>query len=228
MNATTQSCEPKVAIVDFGAGNLFSVAKACARAGLAGHITSNAADLASADAVLLPGVGAFGQAMARLREKGLVDALRHYARSGKPLVGICLGMQLFMTSSEEFGAHEGLGLIEGTVRRLPESAEMPGLKVPNIGWRRIHPATERDWSGTLLETVEPGSYLYLIHSYYTAPADRSVCIAETRYGNFTYCTAINKDNLWAFQFHPEKSADVGIGIYRSLARRLTGTTSITR
>lgn len=228
MNAAIQSGKPKVAIVDFGAGNLFSIAQACARSGLVGHVTSKAADLASADAVLLPGVGAFGQAMARLRESGLVDALRDYAHSGKPLVGICLGMQLFMTSSEEFGAHEGLGLIEGTVRRLPDSAHMPGLKVPNIGWRRIYPTAERNWTNTLLETVDPGSYLYLIHSYYTAPADRSVSIAETRYGNFTYCTAINKDNLWAFQFHPEKSADVGIGIYKSLARRLTGTTPITR
>jgi glutamine amidotransferase len=217
---TSSERSQTVAIVDFGAGNLFSVVQACKKVGLTGVVTDDPRQLALADAVLLPGVGAFGRAMDRLKERGLAGELKSYARCGKPLVGICLGMQLLMSASEEFGHHEGLGLFNGNVRKLPGGSKDDRLKVPNIGWRPIYPAGACRWENTLLEDVSAGSFLYLIHSYYVEPEDGSISLAETCFGEFRYCAALNKDNIWGFQFHPEKSANVGLSIYRALANRL--------
>jgi glutamine amidotransferase len=206
----------RVAIVDYGMGNLFSVQQACEAVGLAPVITGDPADVESADGVILPGVGAFGDAMDVLRERGLADALRRVASRGTPLFGVCLGMQLLMNESEEFGRHEGLGLIDGVVKRLPSNRADRVVKVPQVGWNRVAPETNT-WDGTALADIEPGRYVYFIHSYYVEPEDPRVVIALTEYGGFTYCSALQQRNVHGLQFHPEKSGEDGITIYRNMS-----------
>jgi glutamine amidotransferase len=214
----------KVAIVDFGLGNLFSVQRACERAGLLAEITSSKESVLAADGVILPGVGAFGDAMENLRRADLIGPLRYVSQSGKPLVGICLGQQLLMSESEEFGHHRGLGLIEGTVVRFREPCGPEGqpLKIPHIGWSRIHrpntPNEKEDrWSGSPLEGLADGTYMYFVHSYHVKPADHSVELAMTCYGDLEFCSAVRSGNTCAFQFHPERSGPDGLSIYCRLA-----------
>ena len=211
---------PRVAVVDYGLGNLFSVQRALERCALSVEVTSRAAEIRSADAVVLPGVGSFGYAMQTLRDLGLVAALRDYALAGRPVVGICLGLQLFFSRSFEFGEHEGLGLIEGEVRALQPG--MPGFKVPHVGWSRILPAGAgvRPWSDSLLENVPAGAYMYFVHSFHAVPSDPSVVLAHARHGLQTYCAAIQQGNVFACQFHPERSGEAGLNLYRALADRL--------
>jgi imidazole glycerol-phosphate synthase subunit HisH len=211
---------PRVALVDYGVGNIFSVRRALERCALEVNVTSRPADLREADAIVLPGVGSFGYAMQTLRALGLVEPLRECARSDRPIVGICLGLQLFLARSFEFGEHEGLGLIEGEVRPLE-----PGLadfKVPRVGWSRIVPAGagERPWAGSLLEQVPARAYMYFVHSFHAVPRDPGVVLAWARHGVQTYCAALQQRNLFACQFHPERSAEPGLNIYRALADRL--------
>jgi glutamine amidotransferase len=215
---------PRIAIVDFGMGNLFSVSQACRTVGLEPIITDSPAIVEGADGVILPGVGAFGDAMAVLRVRGVADALRRVAASGTPLFGICLGMQLLMNESEEFGRHEGLGLIRGTVRRFPSHDGEARVKVPQMGWNRIAPVG--GWGGTALEGIAPGSYAYFVHSYYVQPEERGVVLAETTYGGLTYCSALRAGNIHAFQFHPEKSGEDGISMYRNLAKIIRASVTV--
>ena len=214
-----------VAIVDYGLGNLFSVAQACRHAGLDAGITGDARAVAAADAVLLPGVGAFGDAMAALRERGLDATLVDLARSGKPLIGICLGLQLLMTESREFGTHAGLGLIAGTVERLPEAADGRGrrLKVPQVGWAPIRPAPGADWGETPLAGVPADAHMYFVHSYCVRPADPEVVVATTPFVDGAFCSAVRVGRVFGCQFHPERSASVGLAIYRNMARVLKET-----
>jgi glutamine amidotransferase len=209
----------KVAIVDYGLGNLFSVKHACEYAGLPAEITSDAARILSAAGVVLPGVGAFGEAMKSLKKLGLADPLRKIAASGKPFLGICLGMQLLMKESFEFGHHEGLGVLEGAV--LPLKKERSGqapLKVPHIGWTGITP-NER-WEGSLLEGLEAGVVMYFVHSFYCEPADRSLALSWTEFGPNVFCSAFRRGNIEAFQFHPERSGRHGLSIYENFAKRI--------
>jgi glutamine amidotransferase len=207
-----------IAIVDFGMGNLFSVAQACRTVGLGPVITDDPKVVETADGVIVPGVGAFGDAMSVLRSRGLVEALHRVAESGKPLFGICLGMQLFMNESEEFGRHAGLGLIGGSVRKLPAEHNGSRVKVPQVGWNHVSPVRPGAWVGSVLEGVAPDTYAYFVHSYYVAPADERVVLGLTTYGGLRYCSALGSDNVHAFQFHPEKSGDEGLAIYRNMAK----------
>lgn len=210
---------PMVAIVDFGLGNLYSVQRACAQVGLTARITGDGPEVLAAAAVILPGVGAFGDAMANLRGLGLVKVLREVAARGKPLVGICLGMQLMLSRSWEFGQHQGLGLIEGEVLRLDNGGEGGRrLKVPQVGWNRVQPAGP--WEGSLLRGVSPGEFMYFVHSFHCRPADSAVWLAEADYGSNHFCAMLKKDNLEACQFHPERSGAAGLAMYRNLASRL--------
>lgn len=212
---------PRAAIVDYRLGNLFSVAAACRRAGMEPVITSQPAEVLAADIVFLPGVGAFGDAMANLRGLGLVEPLRRAAASGRPLVGICLGQQLFMTESYEFGRHRGLGLIPGEVVPFEGPAGPRGvLKVPQVGWNRVRPAEEGGdpWRGGPLEGLEPGSFMYFVHSFYVLPESPGDRLALTAYGDVVFTSALRRGNLVAFQFHPERSGHKGINIYRRLRR----------
>jgi glutamine amidotransferase len=207
----------RVAIVDYEMGNLFSVRHACLTAGMDPIITSEKDVILSADAAILPGVGAFGEAMASLRKMDLVSPLRDFAASGKPLMGVCLGLQLLFDESEEFGPHPGLGLVKGSVRRFPaRSPANAPLRVPQIGWNRIRsPRGDAGWDGTPLQGVCQGEFMYFVHSYYVVPADAGDSLCVTDYEGIGYCSGIRRGNLFAVQFHPEKSAEEGIRIYRN-------------
>ncbi|HEY8417629.1 MAG TPA: imidazole glycerol phosphate synthase subunit HisH [Limnochordales bacterium] len=199
-----------VAIIDYGMGNLRSVEKALAHVGAEAVITQDARLLEQAAGVVLPGVGAFGQAMDNLRAAGLIEPIHRAVRSGKPFLGICLGLQLLFDTSEERFAPDaplpqGLGILRGRVLRFPGD-----LKVPQIGWNTLRfPRPTRLFAG-----VEPGSHVYFVHSYYVAPDDPGVIAATTDYG-IEYCSAVEADNVMAVQFHPEKSSRVGLQILRN-------------
>jgi glutamine amidotransferase len=212
----------RVGIVDYGMGNLFSVKHACEHVGLEAVVTQAKVELFDVDAIILPGVGAFGTAMATLAGLGLVDLLQFVAQSGRLFIGICLGMQLLMRRSYEFGVHEGLGLIAGEVRRFdhPQEGTRP-LKVPMVGWQRIFRPDGRSgldaWSGSPLRDVPNGAFMYFVHSYCVHPQDPSVVLARTRYGSVEYCAALQRGNIIGFQFHPERSGPEGLKIYRAIA-----------
>jgi glutamine amidotransferase len=196
-----------IAIVDYGVGNLGSVTKAFARVGAPAVLSGDPATLRSAQALVLPGDGAFGATMAEVRDRGLSDVLLEAARGGRPLLGICVGMQLLFEESEEHGRHAGLGLLPGRVRRLPGP-----LPVPHMGWNRLRPLRPHP----LLDGLAAGSHVYFVHSYYCdAPAD--VTIATTDYG-LEFPAVVARDNVVGMQFHPEKSQGVGLSLVETFAR----------
>jgi glutamine amidotransferase len=209
--------KPQVAVVDYGLGNLFSVRHVCEYVGMNATITSDRREIAAADAVILPGVGAYGDAMACLKRLDLVGPLREIALSGKPLLGVCLGQQLLMSESYEFGRHQGLNIIPGDVVRFdnPQGRRGP-LKVPHVGWNRIaKPAgDERRWDHSPLDQRAEGEYMYFVHSFYVRPEDPSVVLATSKYGNVEFTAAVRRDNVVAFQFHPERSGRAGVAVYR--------------
>lgn len=212
---------PRVAIVDYGMGNLFSVRNACLAVGLDAFVTPDASAVEAADAAVLPGVGAFEDAMLALDSLGMVDALKRVASEGKPLLGICLGLQLLMERSSEFGHHAGIGLIRGDVVRF--DAPMQGkreLKVPQVGWNRVVEARAGAWSGTLLDAVDSGVYQYFVHSYYVRPASDDVVLARTSYGGVEFCSAASSGSVVACQFHPERSGAQGMRILERFAAHL--------
>jgi glutamine amidotransferase len=214
-----------VAIVDYEAGNLFSVEHACKAVGLKPVITNKPEDILKSDALILPGVGAFGDAMKSLHKLALDQPLRKFAASGKPFMGICLGMQLLFSRSEEFGEHEGLNLIEGDVVKFPSVNEYGEKnKIPQIGWNQINnPSEYRDkWHDTPLEQITNGEFMYFVHSFYAKPQNSENILTLTEYGGLEYCSAIIKKNIFATQFHPEKSASEGIKIYRYWANNIIG------
>jgi imidazole glycerol-phosphate synthase subunit HisH len=221
----------RAAIVDYGLGNLFSVAQACRKAGMEGLITASKRDLLSAHVVILPGVGAFGDAMGALERLDLAGALKDIASSGRPMMGICLGMQLMMSESHEFGRFKGLGIIEGPVVRLEEGRDpISRAKVPEVGWNRILQvgggaadgrSEEKGWAGTPLEGLKEGEPMYFVHSYYPRPADPGVVLSETRYGDTTFCSSFLKGRVFATQFHPERSGRMGLRIYENLAAMIS-------
>ena len=214
------SAAPRVQIVDYRLGNLFSVQQACQRVGIDAFVSDAAETLAEVDGLILPGVGAFGNAMESLRELGLVEPLCEVVRQGKPLMGICLGMQLLFETSEEFGEHAGLGLLPGRIRRIPDQT-IAGrkLRVPNVGWNRIdfcrHDATE-----TICAGVPDASYMYFVHSYYADPTDAADQLTTTAYGEIRYCSSVQRASILGVQFHPEKSAELGLQFYRNWAASL--------
>lgn len=210
-----------VAIVDYGLGNLYSVKLACEHVGLDAEITSDRTAIESASAVILPGVGAFGDAMDTLRRHDLVPVLRDVADSGTPFMGICLGLQLLMESSEEFGNHEGLGIIKGNVVPLLEPAEGDHvLKVPQIGWNHVDQPVGVDWDSTLMDGVASGERFYFVHSYVVQPQDSAVVHSTTRYGHIEFCSSVRYKNIFACQFHPERSGELGLQVYFNLAASL--------
>ena len=218
-----------IAVIEYGLGNIFSIKHACEHFGLRAEVTSDKAVIAAAKAVILPGVGAFGDAMKALRSLDLVAPLKDFAASGKPLVGICLGQQLLFSRSHEFGLHEGLGFIEGDVIRF-DAPRLNGkeLKVPHVSWCAVHaPGSDAadgespsQWDGTLLQGVNQGDEMYFVHSFYTVPKDASVATTLSRYGETEFCSGVKKGNVAGFQFHPERSGEVGMKVYHNLAKQL--------
>ena len=205
-------------IVDFGLGNLYSVKHACEHVGIQATITNAKTMFERADVIILPGIGAFGDAIHTLTKLGLVPVLREAALSGKPLVGVCLGMQLLMTESHEFGRHPGLGLVEGQVVKFEGPVEgNQTLKVPQVGWNRIQKKGNREWDNSPLAGVRDGEFMYFVHSYYVQPRDKSVVLATTMYGNIEFCSSLIVKNIFATQFHPERSGPRGLQIYGNIA-----------
>lgn len=200
-----------IAIIDYGAGNIQSVFNALAKSGFSVEILRDPAGLARADRVILPGVGAFGACMESLEKSGFVPAIKDFLQTGRPLLGICVGLQLmFNESAETFRgetAPTGLGLIPGKVRKFPETK---GLKVPQIGWNCLcYNQPSPLWSG-----LDNGIYTYFVHSYYVVPEDDRDVLCTSNYG-FDYCAGIQRENLFGVQFHPEKSGQVGLKILRN-------------
>ena len=207
----------RLVIVDYNAGNLFSVEQACRAVGLNPVITSRPEDILKADALILPGVGAFGDAMKNLCKLSLVQPIKEFVAKGNHFMGVCLGMQLLFSRSEEFGENEGLNLIEGNVFKFPSINEKGGkIKVPQIGWNRIfrHSNLENRWNRTPLEKIVDGEFMYFVHSFYARPLNFENILSETDYDGVKYCSSVIKENIFATQFHPEKSAGEGLKIYR--------------
>jgi glutamine amidotransferase len=204
-----------IAIIDYGMGNLRNVQKAFEHIGVMARISSQPQELARADGLVLPGVGAFGDAMDNLRGGGLVEPIRQLVGEGKPLLGICLGLQLLFDESEEMGVHEGLGLLAGRVLRFDRGAEGVLLKVPHIGWNQFH-TTERGAQSALLDGIPDGSYAYFVHSYYVVPDDESSVLAMTDYG-IDFASVVGKGKVFGAQPHPEKSQEVGLRVLRNFA-----------
>ncbi|HTQ39725.1 MAG TPA: imidazole glycerol phosphate synthase subunit HisH [Pirellulales bacterium] len=198
-----------LAIIDYQMGNLRSVQKALERVGQPAVITSSAAEIAKADKVILPGVGAFEDAISELRRRDLVGPIKDAIAADKPFLGICLGLQLLFDVSYENGTHEGLGVLAGEVVRFDVPAE---LKVPHMGWNAL--SIQR--RPPMLEGVAEGTYVYFVHSYYVKPRDPSVIATETDYGG-PFCSMIWRGNLLATQFHPEKSQADGLKLLRNFA-----------
>jgi glutamine amidotransferase len=204
-----------IAILDYGLGNLRSVQKALERVGATAVVTCDHAALDAAQGLILPGVGAFGDAMSNLQARRLVEPIRRHAAQGKPLLGICLGMQLLFDSSEEMGQHRGLGLLPGRVVRFPEG----DLRVPHIGWNELQvPGGARDREkGTLLAGIAAGSYAYFVHSFYVVPDEPTDILATTEYG-LAFASVVGRGMLFGAQFHPEKSQEVGLRLLASFSR----------
>lgn len=209
----------KTVIVDYGMGNMFSVLRACASAGLDAVVTSDRKELQNADAVVLPGVGAFGPAMENLNKLDLAAPLKDFCASGKPFLGVCLGFQLLMTESEEFGHHKGLGIIKGTVKKFPVP-NPEWAKVPQIGWNEIKRVGS--WDGTALQGLADGEYMYFVHSFYVEPDKAEPACSLTTYAGVEYASSVSRGSLFACQFHPEKSAWNGLKIYQNFKMKVTG------
>ncbi len=200
-----------IAIVDYGMGNLRSAQKGLEKAGFEAVVTEDPGDLAAAAGVVLPGVGAFKDCYEGLRSRGFADAVREIARSGKPLLGICVGMQLLFDYGEEGDGSVGLGILPGKVARFPDAATT-GLKVPHMGWNRLEPAHGRPCP--ILRRLGPDPYVYFVHSYYPDPECPGDIYATAEHG-VRFAAVVGRGNVFGVQFHPEKSQAVGIGILQS-------------
>lgn len=195
------------AIIDYDAGNIRSVEKALLSLGQEVVITGDAEKIESADKVILPGVGAFGDAMATLRARGLDQVIRRVVSKGTPFLGICLGLQLLFERSDEAPGVEGLGILKGEILRIPEQE---GMKIPHMGWNSLH--LEND--GRLFRGIQDGAYVYFVHSYYLRAEDEKIVKASTDYCTHIHAS-VEQNNVFACQFHPEKSSDVGLAILRN-------------
>lgn len=199
-----------ISIVDYGMGNLYSVEKALEHQGATSRLITSAEEVASAEKLIVPGVGAFGDAISQLERNGMIEALKDYAVSGRPMLGVCLGMQILFESSEEDPGVAGLGVFPGSVKRFPASSG----KVPHMGWNRLDVKP----GSRVLAGLGEAPYVYFVHSYYVAPADDSVTAARTPYG-VDFTSAVERGAVCGVQFHPEKSQRVGLQILKNFAGR---------
>ena len=198
-----------IAIIDYGAGNLRSVINAITHLGYRAKVTSTAAGLERAAVIILPGVGAAGDTMAGLEQHNLVVHIHDVIAAGKPFLGICVGLQVLFSDTEEGGAHDCLGIILGRVKKLP-----PGRKIPHIGWNQVRQIAPHP----IYEGIPDNTNFYFVHSYYADPDDRSLIIGKTEYG-ISFCSVIARGNLVATQFHPEKSGEFGLKIYDNFIKQ---------
>jgi len=204
-----------VVVINYGMGNLLSVQRGLEACGAEVEISADPATIAQADRLVLPGVGAFESGMNELKSRDLVDAINKFVATNRPLLGICLGMQMLLTESEEFGLHQGLNLIPGRVVKIPDNGNGTAKlrKIPHIGWSALkYPKGRTEWSDTLLENTNEGEYFYFVHSYMAVAEDSHDVLAECDFSGVRIAAAVCKQNVMGTQFHPEKSADVGLRI----------------
>ena len=208
--------KPKIALIDYGMGNLRSVGKALELAGADVCVTSSARQINSSGAMVLPGVGSFGPAIRNLEKKGLIETIVRSVNSGKQYLGLCLGFQFLFDASEEEGKHKGFGLIEGKVKKFVFKGASRKLKIPHMGWNNV---SVREKSSRLFKGMKDGSFFYFVHSYYGEPKDKGVAAGTTLYG-LDFCSALEKNNIWACQFHPEKSGETGIKLLKNFVNEV--------
>lgn len=209
-----------VAIIDYNMSNLHSVQAACNKVGLNSLITSDQSKIMNAKVAILPGVGAFGEAMMQLKKYKLDECIYKFVETGKPFIGICLGLQLLFEKSEEFGSHEGLKIIKGNVKKFKyDSIGSVKYPVPQIGWNQIK-QKRISWENTLLNKNKNNDFMYFVHSFYVEPEDDSIILNESTYGDRNFCSAVQTKNIFATQYHPEKSGATGIKIYKQLKSNL--------
>lgn len=208
--------KPPVAIVDYKMGNVFGLSRACEYLGLAPVLTADPEVIAKSQRVILPGVGAFGDAMLNIRKAGLDRALERAMKDGKRIVGICLGMQLLFREGHEFGRHQGLGFIPGEVLPLPRQCkDGRPVRIPHLGWTTVMPASAQTWKKAGFCAWERGVDMYFAHSYYAAPEDTSCVLGLSCYEGHEYASAVIHDNIRGLQFHPERSAGDGLAMLKA-------------
>jgi imidazole glycerol-phosphate synthase subunit HisH len=207
-----------VTVLDYGIGNQLNVLRALEHCGASVKVLQQATPGdADAQRLVLPGVGAFGDGMAELRARGFDDLVRRFAQTGRPFLGICVGMQVMFQGSEELGEHEGLGLLAGRVRALPAvGVDGKAHRIPHIGWRPLEPTTT--WENTILADVQPRERVYFVHSFAAEPEDKATRLAEVDYDGVRICAAVHRDNLFGCQFHPERSAETGLNVLRQFLK----------
>lgn len=203
-----------VTVLDYGIGNQLNVLRALEHCGASVRVVQQAsAGDVEADRLVLPGVGAFGDGMAELRARGFDDLVKRFAQTGRPFLGICVGMQVMFDASEEMGEHPGLGLLPGRVRAVPATgADGKPHRIPHIGWRPLVPSAP--WKDTILADVAPLARVYFVHSFAAEPAQEAVRLAHVDYDGVPLCAAVHRDNLYGCQFHPERSAETGLDVLR--------------
>lgn len=202
-----------ILIVDYGVGNLYSLQKAFRRCGADAGVSENAEDIRNADALVLPGVGSFEAGMRGLKVRNLIEPVKLFAHSGKPVLGICLGAQLLLSKGFEFGEFDGLGIIPGSVKRFPDLPRE--TKIPHIGWNHILLPAADVWNKTILDNIPEDSTTYFVHSYVLNPEKPEHWFTKTIYGGYEFCSAVRKGNIYGTQFHPEKSGAVGLKIIQN-------------
>ena len=206
----------KIAIIDYGIGNVRSILGAFENQGVDVLLTNNKDEILKSDGLVLPGVGAFSHGMENLKSYDLVDAIKEYAISDRPFMGICLGMQLLFEESEEFGETKGLGLILGKVVKLP-TKDSQNETLPHVSWNELN-SNKAPWENTILTDIEEGSDMYFVHSFIAQPRDSDNILSTTEYSSHHFCSSVKKDNIYGCQFHPEKSGPTGLKIINNFIR----------
>ena len=204
----------KITIIDYGCGNILNLSRAIKYLGYETEITNEKRKIIKSSNVILPGVGAFGNAMQQIQKYNLNHSILEYAESKKPLLGICLGMQILMTKSYEFGSHKGLGLIEGDVIKISNKKNKE-IKIPHMGWNEIYPKDKKEWKSKILQNILIEKSFYFVHSYICLTKDPTSTIAVCNYSDILIPAVISVDNIFGCQFHPEKSADNGLVILKN-------------
>lgn len=206
----------RVLVVDYGVGNILSVCRAFEACGSKVELSDDPKRIAAADRVVLPGVGAFGDCMSELHRRALIAPILNFSATGKPLLGICVGMQMLLEVSEEFGEHRGLALAAGRVCAIPATTiDGRRHKIPHIGWNALTKPAGADWTGTILDGVKPGSTCYFVHSFTCVPRNEKYRLADCDYNGRRISAALRIGNVYGTQFHPEKSGEVGLHILRN-------------
>lgn len=210
-----------VSIIDYGMGNLLNVKRACEQVGIQVKISNDKREIISSSAVILPGVGAFADAMKNLEDLDLIDTIKEFIQQGKYFMGICLGMQLLFDSSEEFGFNKGLSIVKGKVVKFPIKDDKGyNLRIPQINWNKIYHENSSFDQYSILKEVKNNESFYFLHSYYVIPDNKNNILCNTVYNGIEYCSGLKKDNVIALQFHPEKSGKSGLNVLNNFKKML--------